>query len=609
MKEIKEAIERVVGELALPEVEYVVEHPGDERHGDWSSNIAMAIFAKNKESGISEKSIKSPRELAQILVTKLQNDTEIASIVQLEKITVAGPGFINFWLTSEYLASEVGRAVSDDQYGMNDNLKGKKVMVEYTDPNPFKEFHIGHLMSNTIGESIARLMESQGALVKRVNYQGDVGLHVAKSVWGMSKKMEQEGENLAALEEKSITERQRFMGAAYALGATAYEDPTSSPTSLGARDEIIRINKAIYDESDTAVMKLYKAGREWSLQYFETIYARLGTKFDEYFFESEAGPVGLTVVEEGLAKEVLEIGEGGAVVYKGEKDGLHTRVFRNSMGLPTYEAKDLGLAKSKYGRYKYDLSVIVTANEITEYFRVVLRVMEQLYPDLRKMTLHMPHGVMKLTTGKMSSRTGKVVTGEGLLDELRRVVLSKMETSSEGSEHARKIENKDEVADKVAVGAMKWTVLRQQIGGDIVYDPEKMTNLQGDTGPYVQYTYARAKSVLAKAKTENKEQRILNIDEVSVRDEELNLMRWIARYPEVVMQSVPSPEAMAGKAGEKVAPNVIASYLYELSSRFNSFYNGNKIAGNEGRVVITQAVANVLKSGLNLLGIAAPREM
>ena len=572
MEEIRQAIQSVVSGLGIAPLAFGVERPKEENHGDWSTNIAM--IAANKLG-------ENPRVLAEKIITKLQNDVELASIVQLGKIEVAGPGVINFWVTNEYLAGEVGRAIHDKRYGTNDSLGGKRIMVEYTDPNPFKEFHIGHLMSNTIGEAIARLIESQGAEVRRANYQGDVGLHVAKSIWGMSKKMEQEGETLSTLEEKSIKERQQFMGAAYALGAGEYEE--SEETKV----EIQKVNQEIYAQNDGEIAKLYQAGREWSLEYFETIYDRLGTKFDEYFFESEAGGVGLTVVEEGLAKGVLTEGEGGAVIYEGEKDGLHTRVFRNKLGLPTYEAKDLGLAKTKYGRYKYDFSVIVTANEITEYFRVVLRVMEQLYPDLRKMTLHLPHGVMKLPTGKMSSRTGKVVTGEGLLDELGRVVLAKM--------GKRQIADKEQVADRIAVGAMKWTVLRQAIGGDIVYDPETMTNLQGDTGPYVQYTHARACSVLAKAKDENDKGK--NLDMV-IEPSELGLARWVVRYPEVVAQ-----------AGREKAPNVIASYLYELSSRFNSFYSENKIVGNESRVMITRAVRKVLAKGLDVLGIAAPSEM
>lgn len=592
MEILKAAINKAIKELGLVSVPFSVDHPKNETNGDYSTNVAMVFFGqavKPLKSHVHEIAFsglgKNPRELAEKIKELLQNDAQVNRLIA--RTEVAGAGFINFYLKEEYLLEEAEKALKDD-FGKNKSGTGKKVMVEYTDPNPFKEFHIGHLMSNTIGEALARLFESTGAEVKRACYQGDVGLHVAKSIWGLQKLMAEKNLNLVDLQGQSLKERQKFMGQAYAYGAGKYEDPTSPEDSAGARDEMNELNAVIYKRTNAATNEIYDLGRKWSLEYFETIYARLGTKFDEYFFESEAGPVGLKVVEEGLAKGILEVGDDGAVVYRGEKDGLHTRVFRNKLGLPTYEAKDLGLAKTKYGRYKYDLSYIVTANEITEYFKVVLRVMEQLYPELRAKTTHMPHGMMKLTTGKMSSRTGKVVTGEGLLNELKDVVLSKM--------GAREIANKETVADQVAVGALKYTVLKQAIGGDIVYDPEKMTNLEGDTGPYLQYTYARAKSVIRKAGKELNHFTIKALDHLEL--EELAILRWIYRYPEVV-----------AAAGVAYAPHLVATYLYELAARYNTFYNQHQIVGNELRIMLTQATAQVLKSGLNLLGIQAPAEM
>lgn len=572
MKIIKEVIEQAIREQGWEATEFVVEHPKDEGHGDYSTNVAL-ILAKKVGA--------NPREVAEKLATYLQNDTQIASVIETGKIEIAGPGFINFWVKESYLIGEVGRA-REDGYGRNESLVGKKIMVEFTDPNPFKEFHIGHLMSNTIGESIARMLEAQGAMVKLANYQGDVGLHVAKSVWGMRQKMTQEQVSLENLQGQTLKERQKFMGTAYALGATKYEEDEK------IKGEIIELNKKIYTQNDPRVNELYQMGRKWSLEYFETIYARLGTKFDQYFFESEAGAVGLKVVEEGLKKGVLEIGEGGSVVYRGEKDGLHTRVFRNKLGLATYEGKELGLAKTKYERFKYDLSYIVTANEITEYFKVLLSVMRQLYPELAAKTVHIPHGVMKLPTGKMSSRTGKVVTGESLLNELKEVVLAKM--------GEREIENKEEVADRIAVAALKYTVLKQQIGGDIVYDPAKMTNLEGDTGPYLQYTYARARSVISKSTTTRVDPS--QLQGINPSKEEVAILRWLYRYPEVVEV-----------AGAKLEPHLAAGYIYELATRFNSFYNKHKIGDDQARLEITEAVAKVLKSGLNVLGIVVVEEM
>lgn len=555
--------------------DFDITHPKDEQFGDYTTNIALALAKKVGEN---------PRAVADKLITVLQNDIENDGSIQ--RVEVAGAGFINFYLSDKWLLNELKMVT--EGYGRNDKLNNQKVIVEYTDPNPFKEFHIGHMMSNTIGESIARLIEAQGAEVKRANYQGDVGLHVAKSIWGMQQKLKAENLKIEELAKWGINTRQSWMGQAYAQGATAYEEDEIAKAAMQA------LNKKIYQQTETEIMALYRAGRDWSLQYFETIYARLGTKFDEYFFESETGKLGLDVVEEAIKTGILEKGDDGAIVYKGEKDGLHTRVFRNKLGLPTYEAKDLGLAKAKYGRYQYDKSIIVTANEITEYFKVVLKVMEKLYPELRAKTTHLPHGIMKLTTGKMSSRTGKVVSGESLLGELKAVVLEKMGD--------REIADKEKVADMIAVGALKYTVLKQQIGGDIVYDPEKMTNLQGDTGPYIQYTFARTQSVIDKAasKPAGNDQRIGKSVE-QMESEEIGIMRWIYRYPEVVAE-----------AGRTYSPHLVASFIYELAGRYNAFYNKHKIVGGENeelRLQLTKAVGQILKSGLGLLGIVALREM
>lgn len=578
MKIINEIIDKVLGEIKLPTVAYSVTHPKEESYGDYSVNIAMIL---------GKQLSQNPRELAAKIVEEINKGPSFV----FEKVEVAGAGFINFYLTKEYLLKEL-MSSKDPSYGTNDELAKQKTSVEFTDPNPYKEFHIGHLMSNTIGESLCRIFEANGAVVKRFNYQGDVGLHVAKSIWGLQQKLKNDGKTLVDLQHLSLKERIGYLGAAYAHGAGLYETDQTAKTEMNA------LNKEIYDglakskgDTQEGVMDMYHQGRAWSLEYFETIYSRLGTKFDEYFFESEAGPAGLKVIEEALSKEVLELGEEGAVVFKGEKCGLHTRVFRNKLGLPTYEGKELGLPQMKYGRWAYDKSFIVTANEIDEYFKVLLKVLNLISPELGSKTVHLSHGMMKLTTGKMSSRTGKVVTGEGLLDELKETVLVKMGD--------REVKNREEIADQVAVGALKYTVLRQALGGDIVYEPEKMTNLEGNTGPFIQYTYARAKSILRKFTLRVD---LSHMQGINPNAQELSVLRWLYRYPEVVAE-----------AGVNYAPHLVATYIYELASRFNSFYQACRVEENGEvnalRFELTQATANVLKNGLWLLGIQAPEEM
>jgi arginyl-tRNA synthetase len=574
MKIINEIIDKVLSELQLPTVAYSVTHPKEESHGDYSVNVAM-ILAKQLGA--------NPRELAAKIVFEINKGPSFV----FEKVEVAGAGFINFYLTKEYLLKELANA-TNPSFGKNENLNKQKTYVEFTDPNPFKEFHIGHLMSNTIGEALCRIFEANGAIVKRANYQGDVGLHVAKSIWGLEQKLKNDGKNLSDLQGLTLKERIGYLGQSYAYGAGLYETDETAKTAMN------EMNGQIYKRTNDQINEYYDRGRAWSLEYFETIYARLGTKFDEYFFESEAGPAGLKVIEEALSKGVLELGEEGAVVFKGEKYGLHTRVFRNKLGLPTYEGKELGLPQMKYGRWAYDKSFIVTANEIDEYFKVLLKVLSLIAPELGAKTTHLSHGVMKLTTGKMSSRTGKVVTGEGLLNELKETVLEKMGD--------REIENKEIIADQVAVGALKYTVLRQALGGDIVYEPEKMTNLEGNTGPFIQYTFARSMSILRKVGSTRVDPLSDQVRGINPNSQELSVLRWLYRYPEVVAE-----------AGSNYSPHLVATYIYELASRFNSFYQACRVEENGDvnalRYELTKATANVLKNGLGLLGIQAPEEM
>src|SRR3989338_5560368 len=299
-EELKEAIQEALKKIGLSGIHIHFEHPAELSHGDFSTNVALATA---KALG------KKPRDVADTVVRYI----EIQSVPYLEKADIAGPGFINFHLTKEFFADSLKRI--DGSFGKNGTLVGKKVMVEYTDPNPFKEFHIGHLMSNAVGESVARLVEFQGAKVVRACWQGDVGLHVAKAIWGMRKKVEGEKWKVESLGAKK-------WGEAYAAGSEAFD------TDGNAKKEIIALNKVIFDKSDTPVNTLYDDGRKVSLAHFEEIYKVLGTKFDYYFFEGVEGRDGQNIVETNIGK-VFVISDG-AIVYKGEKKGLHTRVFINS---------------------------------------------------------------------------------------------------------------------------------------------------------------------------------------------------------------------------------------------------------------------------------------
>jgi len=563
-KTIKEILER----LSISPVEISLEHPEEISHGDYSSNVALAYA---KKFGMS------PMDLAKRVTEKLKFE----NLPEIEKVEIAGPGFINIFLSKKFFAesvSEIGKA--GKAFGRNGDLSGKKVILDYTDPNPFKEFHIGHLMSNAIGEALSRIIEFRGAEVKRVCYQGDVGLHVAKTMWGILLNKKD-----FPKEKDSLSSRIKFLGSSYSLGSEKYENDEV------AKKEIIELNKKIFDRTDKEINKIYDLGKKWSLEHFAEIYKKLDTNFDYFIFESETGPVGQKIVEEGFQKGIFEKSDG-AIVYRGDKRGLHIRVFINSEGLPTYEAKDLGLAKIKYEKYPYDLSVVVTGNEINDYFKVMLSAMGEMYPELSVKTKHVGHGMLRLPTGKMSSRTGKVITGESLLSKTEEMVLDKVKDRelSPGE--------KKEIAGEVSVGAIKYSILRQSIGSDIIYDFDKSISFEGDSGPYLQYSYTRAKSILDKAKGEGVK------SSVKVSAEEVGILeKYLYRFPEIVK-----------RAGEEYEPHHISTYLMELSSAFNAYYANNKIVDKNDKfssykVALTEAFTVVMKNGLWLLGIKAPEKM
>jgi len=522
---LEKLIQDSLKSLDIKDADFVVEHPADFKMGDYSTNVA--IKHQDKKDEIFQYIEKNKPE-------------------GVEKVELSGPGFINLYLSKEFFAKSLGEILKEkEKFGKSKNLKGEKIMVEHTDPNPFKDFHIGHLMPNVIGSTLARTFERNGAEVKQANYQGDVGMHVAKALWA-------DGD--------------------YAKGAKAFEEDEQ------AKKEIGEINKKIYDKSDKELNKRYEDGKKKSLEQFEKNYKRLGTKFDYYFFESEAGQLGQKIVEDNIGG-VFEKSEG-AVVFKGS----HTRVFINSQGLPTYEAKDLGNAKLKFEKYPYTQSVIVTGNEIKSYFKVVLEAMKQVLPKLAEKTKHISHGMLRLPTGKMSSRTGDVITAEELIEDVKK--------RTKGNEEA-------------AIGAIKYMILRQSIGSDIIFDIEKSVSTEGDSGVYLQYAYARANSILEKAPEElmlsahgQGGKFATNTSSSGAR----SIERLLYRFPEIVE-----------RAGKEYAPHYITTYLTELAGGFNNFYAHEQVISEDKespyRLAIVEAFSTVMKNGLNILGIPAPESL
>ncbi len=596
--ELKKIIIKALASLNIKAESVHLEHPVDLKMGDFSSNVAM-VYAKEAKM--------NPKELAE----KIVNNLIVRKVDFLDRVEVAGPGFINFYLSKDFFTQNIAEILDKkDGYGDNENLSGQKILIEHSSPNLFKEFHIGHMVNNSIGESISRIIKKSGADTTVISYPSDVGLGIAKTVWAILNPISKGSDYEKMLDfikngsvDNEIKEKYgndllqaqiNILGQCYVFGNEAYKNNEE------VKKQIDEINKKIYNKSDEEINKIYNEGKKLTLKYFEQIVARLGSKFDDYIFESEAAKVGKKLVEENIGK-VFEKSDG-AIIFNAEKydESLHTRVFINSNGLPTYEAKDVGLMKLKFTKYvkfgtfgfKPDQSIFLTDHEQAEYMKVVLKAMEQIKPEWVKKTKHITHGRLRFPEGRLSSREGNVVTANDLLDDVKNDVLGKME-------EVDKVENKKDTAEKVAVGAVKYSILKSSTGKNIVFDKDKALALEGNTGPYLQYTYARSKSILEKSKEEGIKIWKSGSQIGVVGDVE----KMLYRFPEVVE-----------RAGEEYEPHYIATYLFELAQAFNSYYGNNKIVDKDDKtssykVALTEAVAQTIKNGLWLLGIEAPERL
>ncbi len=563
---MKEALIRALASAAsqagIESADISLEYPENPEHGDFSTNLALAHAKKLKTN---------PRALAEKVVAELKK-AQPGFVASAE---IAGAGFINFKVKDAFLAMQAIKPLPEPQKDPK-----RAIMVEYTDPNPFKIFHIGHLMSNAVGESVSRLVEYAGAKVIRACYQGDTGFHVAKTLWAV---IHEAGatEKLKGL--GTVTEQVKLLGDMYVLGSSHDEEPA-------IQKEIVEINKKIFDRSDKGINDLYDYGRKVSLEYFDVVYKRLGTKFDTFYFEKDVAGTGVEIVNKFLEQGLFEKSEG-AVVFKGEEFGLHTRVFINSQGLPTYEAKELGLNIEKFKKHP-DLqeSIIVTGNEINEYFKVLKKVLSLVAPTVAEKTTHLSHGMLRFASGKMSSRKGNIISAEDLIAEVKAMVLEKMAGRDFSAGES------DEVADMIAVAAIKYSILRQGIGGDVIFDSDKSISFEGDSGPYLQYSAVRAQSVLAKAGDKQQAVKVFP-DQVGL------LERMITRFPDI-----------ADRARQEYAPQHIANYLINLAGAFNGFYAGNPIIDADEplspyRIELTRSFLGVMTHGLWLLGIKVPKRM
>lgn len=526
-----------------------------------------ADYSTNAPLKLAKALHQNPLQIAEELKTALE--TEAGPI----SINITPPGFLNFNLPDAYFPSKI--ADFADNFDKNiswDEYQNKTIICEFSDPNPFKVLHVGHLYTSIVGDAISRLFEYAGAKVIRANFGGDVGLHVAKTMYALLQKPAEN--DLANLTIEDIAN-------CYIAGTASYEDDPA------AKAEITKLNKKIYqinasDEHGFPLADLYWRGRELSYAYFNDFYASIGIKFDKYYPESTVAALGLKTVEEQLQAGVYEK-SNGAVVFNGDKYGLHTRVFINAEGVPTYEAKDVGLIFTKWQDYHFDRSVIITGNEQLEYMKVVLKSIEQYAPDLVARTSHLTHGLVKLPGNvKMSSRKGNFLKAVDVLNLVR----DELKTAYDSTD------------EKVSLAATKYAFLKYKMGGNIIFDPKESVKMTGNSGPYLLYSAVRAKKILEKSQNPQNSAPLANY---VYNQPERNLAKKLLAYQDVLREAV-----------HEMAPHKLANFLFELAQEFSRFYENCPVAGSEQeseRKKLVQVYLAVMTHGLNLLGIAIPAEM
>ncbi len=416
-----------------------------------------------------------------------------------------------------------------------------------------------------------------------MNFGGDVGLHVAKNLWAIRTFLGGDlPEKLAEVVPGAPEARAEFLASRYVEGNRAYED------DVAAHEEIVQINAEVYgfhtaNDHKSPLAQIYWTCRDWSYAYFDDFYARIGVKFEKYYPESQTAEIGRETVLRELQNGVYEK-SNGAVIFPGEKYGLHTRVFINKQGLPTYEAKDVGLSIKKWEDYHFDKSIIITGNDIIEYMKVVIKSISLFAPRLAERTQHLTHGNVKLAGGiKMSSRLGNFVRAADVLD-----ITEKLQNTQNGGS-----------SPDVVLGAVKYEFLKSTLGPNVIYEPETSVSLTGFSGPYVQYAAVRVNKILAAGQDLEPAEYANTYDFAS----EKGLLKLLLEYPSVLHE-----------ATTELAAHKVARFLFDLAGEINKYYEKTPVLQTDvrsrsARLHLLSQVAKVFAHGLKLLGINVPEKM
>ncbi len=561
---------------------------------EFEGDITLVVFPFVKAAR------KSPEQAGEEIGQYLQQHEPIISKFNVIK------GFLNLSIASSYWIDLLNDIQSQTEFGTKTaDENSEMVMIEYSSPNTNKPLHLGHIRNNLLGFSLSEIMKANGYNVVKTNIVNDRGIHICKSMLAWQKYGKGE------TPESSGMKGDHLVGKYYVVFDKEYKAEIKTLMEQGQSEDDAKKNAPLmieaqemlrkWEAGDTEVYELWSTMNGWVYKGFDETYKKLGVNFDCIYYESETYLLGKEKVEEGLAKGVLYKREDGSVWADLTTEGLDEKLLLRADGTSVYMTQDIGTAKLRYDNYPIDKMVYVVGNEQNYHFQVLSIILDKLGFKWGKDLVHFSYGMVELPEGKMKSREGTVVDADDLVDEM---VGTARETSEElGKLEGCTPEEAGNIARMVGLGALKYFILKVDPRKNMTFNPKESIDFNGNTGPFIQYTHARIKSVLRKAAEQGI--KITTTDTAcELSEKETGLIQLIAEFPNIV-------EA----AGKEYSPSVIANYVYELVKEYNQFYHDFSILKEENeavknmRLILSANTAKVIKTGMGLLGIDVPERM
>ena len=562
---------------------------------DFEGDFTLVVFP------LLRVSKKPPEQTAEELGEFLKNNVEKISEYNVIK------GFLNLTIDKSFWISYLNSVANDNNYGIvKDKANPKTILIEYSSPNTNKPLHLGHIRNNLLGYSVAKIMETQGDKVYKVNLVNDRGIHICKSMlawqkWGNDitpEKANKKGDHLVGdFYVKFDQEYKKEIKQLIEKGSTEEDAKQKAPLILEAQEMLRK-----WEANDPEVRALWKEMNKWVLKGFDITYMNLGVDFDKTYFESDTYKLGKELVIKGLEDGVLIKKDDGSVWADLTDEGLDQKILLRSDGTSVYMTQDLGTAHQRFTDYNADEGIYVVGNEQNYHFQVLKIVLDKLGFDWAENLHHLSYGMVELPEGKMKSREGTVVDADDLLEEM----VSTAETMSNdlGKLDDYQNDEKKSIVETIGLGALKYFILKVDPKKTMTFDPKESIDFNGNTGPFIQYTYARILSLIRKAEAKG-----INLtNEVNTKTEisnkELQLIKLVYSYPEILKE-----------AAVDHSPAQVANYVYELAKEFNQFYHDHPVLSETNqntimfRLFLSNQVSKVIKSGMSLLGINVPERM